>query len=138
MKITINIEKRHANILIGFLFIVAVVLIVNAQGALTKPNPGHSLSELGDGVTSLDADDNGRVDLVENTARTDTAAFSSSLSSSETFEAYACETVSVTGSGDNKRADCPNDKFVHGVRTVSTSVGLQPSRIECCRIRAQG
>ncbi|PIN86103.1 hypothetical protein COV19_06420 [Candidatus Woesearchaeota archaeon CG10_big_fil_rev_8_21_14_0_10_44_13] len=53
MRINVNIEKKHfwmfmAVLMLGIISIAGIM--VNAQAA-TKPNPGHSLSELaGDGT----------------------------------------------------------------------------------------
>ena len=47
MKVTINLEKRYAYIIIGLLVFSAGILLVNALTPGEIPNPGHNIQRIG-------------------------------------------------------------------------------------------
>jgi len=46
MKVTINLEKKYAYVIIGLLILATGILVVNALVPGVAPNPGHLISEV--------------------------------------------------------------------------------------------
>jgi hypothetical protein len=59
MEIVINIEKKHAFIILGGLLLLAIVGIVYA----ITPDPGHDITDFGPGTIDRDVNITGKITI---------------------------------------------------------------------------